>query len=204
MPNMSKNRHRWKESLGDQTVGALEEAAKQLTLSWEADTKSPEDYPLNTEITFGETKARLRGEPQVQGPIKLPPPTPPPRSLSELLKEETIKAVYEDQNNGTYEDALKMAGAEDEKAHLTFRKLLRAIEAAYEIRAYGWEAIPKPRVHFLHRNLLEIAALVHLNDLTHQGLVEFLDDICPCGEKHNAEAIRKLRKRHASASRARS
>jgi hypothetical protein len=204
MPNMSKNRHRWKELLGDHAVGALEEAAKEFRLSWEADTKSPEYYPLHTEIAFGETKARLRGEPQVQGPIKLPPPAPPPRCLSELLKEKTIKAVYEDQNNGSYEDALKIAGGEDEKAHLTFRKLLRAIEAAYEIRAYGWEAIPIPRVHFLHRNLLEIAALVQLNDLTHQGLVEFFDDVCPCGEKHNAEAIRKLRKRLANSSRDRS
>jgi len=125
----------------------------------------------------------------------LPKPPPPPTSLSELLDENVIKSLYEDQNNGSYEDALKIAWGNDKKAYRTFRKLLRAMESAYEISSYGWQAIPKPKVQFLHRNLLDIAALAELNELTHQGLAEFLDDVCPCGERHSAEAIRKLRTR---------
>ena len=195
MHKMSENQHRWKKSLGNEIVEVLTEAAREIRLSWEADRLSGEYYPLHTDVTFHELKERLRGKPRVERPIKLPLPGRPPQHLYELIKEKTVKAVYEDQNNGGYEEALRIAGGENEKAHPTFRKLLRAIVAAYEIRSYGWEAMPKPRVHFLHRNLLEVAALAGLSDLMHQGFVEFLDDVCPCGERHTAEAVRKLRKR---------
>jgi hypothetical protein len=55
------------------------------------------------------------------------------------------------------------------------------------------------RVHFLPRELLDIVKLLKLNDLTSEGLVDFFDDLCPCGKKHHAEAIRKLGKRIAKA-----
>lgn len=57
------------------------------------------------------------------------------------------------------------------------------------------EFIPKPKVNFLHRELLAIAESLKLNELTTEGLAEFLDDLCPCGKTHNGEAIRKLTKR---------
>src|SRR5262249_18729108 len=107
----------------------------------------------------------------------------------------TIRAVYEQQNDGTYQEALKLAAFVDGKASSAWRKILHAVDAAYLIDRYGDQAAPKPRVQFLHRELLKIAALADLNDLSHQGIVEFLDDLCPCGERHTAEAIRKLRKR---------
>jgi hypothetical protein len=42
---------------------------------------------------------------------------------------------------------------------------------------------------------LELVKLADLNALTHPGIVEFLDDLCPCGENHTQEAVRKLRTR---------
>jgi hypothetical protein len=75
------------------------------------------------------------------------------------------------------------------------RKITRALDLAYLIIYQGIEQAPKPRVHFLHRSLLDIADSAHLRDLTPEGIVEFFDDVCPCGVKHRQDAIRKLRKR---------
>ena len=38
-----------------------------------------------------------------------------------------------------------------------------------------------------------------MDDLTSEGFVEFFDDLCPCGKKHQADAIRKLGQRIAKA-----
>ena len=194
---MAQRRHLWKRWLELESKAALlvlENAAMELKLAWEADMKSPNHYPIQTDILLSEIQAQLRGEQPAKGPIKLPPESPPPRRFSDLVEEGTIKAVYEDQNNGSYEAALKIAASRDEGAYAAFRKLMRAVEAAYEIRSYGWEAIPKPRIHFLHRNLLEIADTFVVG-LTREGILEFLDDLCPCGRKHQSDAIRKLIKR---------
>jgi len=71
---------------------------------------------------------------------------------------------------------------------------------AYVIIYYGLDSAPRPRVHFLHRELLDIVESEHLRDLSLEGIVEFLDDICPCGKKHKPDAVRKLRKRLVNAS----
>lgn len=142
-----------------------------------------------------EIEQQLQAQPKVQKSFKLPPPPPPPKRLSELVDEKTIRTVYEQQNAGTYREALKLAASGDRKASLAWRKILHAVEAAYFINHYGDDAAPKPRVHFLHRELLEIADATDLKELTHQGFAEFLDDVCPCDKNHKTDAIRKLRKR---------
>ena len=194
---MAQRGHRWKNWVeNESTLLVLEEAALELKAAWDTDKKSPEHYPMHTEIVFSETMARLRGELPNEGPIKLPPPQPPPRRFCELVDEQTIKAVYEDQNNGSYQEALRIAASWHEQAYPTFRKLLRAVAVSYEIHSYGSGAIPKPRTHFLHKNLLEIADKV-LAGLKLEGILEFLDDTCPCGRLHQADAIRKFRKRRS-------
>lgn len=72
---------------------------------------------------------------------------------------------------------------------------MKCLTPAYRIK-FGGDDGPKPKVHFLHRELLGIAKSVEPG-LNKEGLADFLDYICPCGQKHNAEAIRKLGKRVA-------
>lgn len=196
---MGKNQHRWKNWVDDRFRSVLEEAAKALEWAWKLDKESPRSYPLNTWYLFIRIEEQLEEQPQdqpeVHKTIKLPSPPPPPKRLSELVDERAIGAVYEEQNDGTYKEALRLAASEDEKAPLAWRKILHAVDAAYLIARYGEQAAPKPRLHFLHRELLKIAALADMNDLSHEGIVEFLDDLCPCGKKHKSEAIRKLRRR---------
>jgi hypothetical protein len=203
MLNVRKNRHRWKLSLDLPNRGMLEELTETLAWAWERDMEAPKSYPMNTEYVFFQIKKRItenksatRSHPERQLLVISPPP-PPPTCLLELVNEGTIRAVYEDQNAGSYGDALKRAARDDDT---TFRKILNAIERAYLIDRFGLDVAPQPRIHFLHRNLLEIASLLDLNDLKHEGMLEFLDDLCPCGKGHRPDAIRKLRKRWAAKS----
>ena len=70
---------------------------------------------------------------------------------------------------------------------------MKCLTPAYLIK-FGGDDGPKPKVHFLHRELLGIAKSVEPG-LSKEGLAEFLDFICPCGKKHKPEAIRKLGER---------
>jgi hypothetical protein len=204
---VSKNQHRWQESLDRKICSVLGDAAERLEWAWDLDMKYPKSYPVNTDIAFYEIKGWIEecrqegqadGQPQVESKgIKLIRRSPP-RSFSELVGENAIRIAYEGQNVNTYRDALRIAASGDRLAGFTFRKILNAVRAAYSIERYGPDAAPKPKVHFLHRRLLEIAESLDLNDLTHEGIVEFLDDLCPCGKIHKQDAVRKLRMRTAS------
>jgi hypothetical protein len=196
---VTKNLHRWRESLSAETNRVLEEAAERLEWAWSVDQKHPNSFPVNTDYAFAEIQEKLRYKSSSNAVRKLLSLPPPPKCLSDLLDEKTIKGVYEDQNDGSYEDALKRAAAGLPKGTSAWRKISQALSVAYMIDYYGLEHAPKPRVQFLHRNLLSIADSLDVGDMRHSGIVEFLDDICPCGKKHTSEAIRKLRKRWSRA-----
>ncbi|HXY11263.1 MAG TPA: hypothetical protein VEI52_25745 [Terriglobales bacterium] len=193
MLNVGRNQHRWKKWIGDDRVRSiLEQAAENLKWAWTVDEKDPKSYPVHTSHVLGQIEQQLRQQPSARTITVLPDPVPLPQSLSELVDERTIRAIYEDQNDGSYEDALReAAGFEGASA---WRKILRAVDLAYEIDNFGIAA-PKPRVHFLHRSLLALVNSADLHDMSLEGVVEFFDDICPCGKRHNPDAIRKLRKR---------
>lgn len=198
MRKTNENQHRWKRSLNPRTVEVLEEAAQRLEVSWEWDRKDPESYPINTDHVLCETVARLRAPSQVQPTEKgLPPSSPPAKSVHDLIDESTVRTLYEQQHAGSYERALKQASEGFSRGFAAWRKIANSLTAAYRIDFGGTDFIPKPRVHFLHRELLDIAKMLELDQLTSKGLVEFLDDVCPCGKKHTSEALRKLGKRLA-------
>jgi hypothetical protein len=198
---VARNQHRWKLSdISDDALRVLEDSEKRLKWAWAFDKKDPKSFPLNTDYVFAEIDEQLskgsrhvsRSKPQT---LNLPLLLRPPKRFSDLVDEKTIKAVYERQNEGGYEVALKLAASAGRKGTSAWRKIWLAASDAYMIRYYGIEFIPRPRVQFLHRKLLEIADATGVSDLTHEGVVEFLDDLCPCGEEHQSGAVRKLRKR---------
>jgi len=200
MVDVGRNQHRWKNWVkDDRSRGILEQAAEDLKWAWSVDKKYPESYPINTSHLLGEITEQLRHEPGERKPFKLPPPPPPPQRFCDLVDDKTIGAVYEDQNDGSYRDALKRAALGFGKGIPAWREIMRAVNSAYLIDCFGIEFVPKPRVHFLHRNLLALAESGPLRGMKLPGVLDFLDDICPCGKKHNQDAIRKLRKRWADA-----
>lgn len=192
------NRHAWRNWIDDRrALPIFDDYAELLGWAWERDQKSPKSFPLNTDNTFADLKAALKE--LKSGPFKgkrgLPAPPPPPETFAELIDERVLAAVYEDQNTGSYKDALKKAAKLSDGGFRTFHKLLRAFEAAYLVCYSGDHATPKPKVNFLHRRLLEITELEILQGLTLSGLVGFFNDMCPCGKKHRVDAIRKLKSR---------
>lgn len=199
MPNKRENQHRWKRSVSDHMQQHLESAAKELRECWSIDSGDPRLYPFMSEIVLNELRDRIRDRPRSTRLPPTPEPQPQiePERLTDLIEEKVVKAVYEDQNTGSYKDALSKASAGGKRGLTVWRKILRSIDRAYEIGIHGAEVVPMPRVHFLHRELREIAKLLKMGDLTSEGFVEFFDDMCPCGKKHNADAVRKLGKRIA-------
>jgi hypothetical protein len=122
------------------------------------------------------------------------PPHRIPRALAELVTEKTIKAVYENQNVGSYEEALKKAAAATKESASVWRKILRAIDDAYPIDRLGHEVAPVPRLHFLHRRLLRLAESEMLGGRgwRQNALQDFFNHMCPCGKAHKSDALRKL------------
>jgi hypothetical protein len=195
---VSRNQHRWENWVEDDRIRAvLKDAAKGLAWAWKLDRKSPRSYPVNTWFLFVQIEELLKSESGMQT-VKKPLPAPRvPQRLSDLVKERTIKAAYEDHNEGSYENALRQAAQGYDEGHSAWRKIMRAVDVAYLISHYGIESAPKPKVQFLHRKLLEIVESEHLGGMKLGAIVEFFDDVCPCRKNHKPDAIRKLTKRWA-------
>jgi hypothetical protein len=193
------DQHRWKMWLDPRVVAVLEKTAKRLELSWEWDKQHPRSYPINTDHVLSETKAQLKTPSQTKrGRQKwLPVPAGPAKSVCDLIDERTVRTLYEQQHAGSYCRALRQASEGFGRGFQAWKKIANCLTGAYRIDYWGVEFAPKPKIHFLHRELLEIAELLELDQLTKEGLARFFDDICPCERKHNPEAIRKLGKRRA-------
>ena len=198
---MSKNQHRWRKSVDPKICSVLDDAAALLEWAWGLDIKNPKSFPVDTDRVFYEVRGRIeecqrRRLPEITSkPFRLPK-FRPPKQFSDLIDEKLVKFAYENQNADSYQEALRLAISGDRLAGLAFRKIHNAVKIAFLMAHFSEDIAPKPRVHFLHRNLLEISDLVdELRDMTPAGIVEFLDDLCPCGKEHTPEAIRKLRQR---------
>lgn len=197
MQSVGHNRHRWKILLDDEVLQLFEMVPQRLREAWQRDKKHPKTFPMDTWLFFARLKENLKRELPVSADNKIRLPLDPIR-LSDLIPEPAIKSAYEDHNQGSYADALTIAAKGYDEGYSAWRKIMRALDVAYLILHYGIEFAPMPRVHYLHRRLLEISECEHLRGLTPEGLVEFLDDVCPCGQRHNQDAIRKLKKRTPS------
>jgi|GEM_PF-5079691 len=197
---VNKNQHRWMNSIDEWKVECLLEGARQIKTAWGWDGEGKKEYPINTDYAFEKLGSRLKGQPGERILKRLPPPPPPPTRLSDILNEKRLRRVFEQQNTESFPQALRIAKSFRPDSFAMFRKIMNAIESALQIEMYGIEAIPKPRIHFLHRELLEIADIAGISDLHSEGFTEFFNDMCPCGKSHKADTIRKLRNRHVNRS----
>jgi hypothetical protein len=196
---VEKNQHRWRKSLDERSLAILDEFSGKLRDAWDGDSGNPKTYPWWSDEAFGVVRSKLKGNKSGNRSGKLPlgiRRSPPARRFADLFDEKLIRAVYKDRHSESYNRTLTLADSRERGAPKAFHQLLRAVETAYWI-GFGFEFVPVPKVHFLHRGLFEVVKLCGLDALTNEGLEEFFEDLCPCGKKHNAEALRKLRKRVA-------
>jgi hypothetical protein len=157
------NQHRWKMWLEPRVVEVLEEARETLKESWERDKRYPKSYPTNTSHALYDIKAELtrssRASKKMTG---LPVPPPPPKSVHDFIDERTIKTLYEDRHAGSYKQAIKQASEGDGRGYEAWKRIVNCLRAAY-VLSFGEDYLPKPTVHLLHRELLEIAQLLELD-----------------------------------------
>ena len=124
-PNVGNNQHRWKSSLGEDICGVLDDAAARLAWAWKADMKYPRSFPMNTSYAFDEIDEWIKecqrgGEPKVELKGLPNPRSRTPKRFSDLVDDRLIRAVFEDQNVGSYSDALRLADSRDKAARFTF------------------------------------------------------------------------------------
>jgi len=131
---VSKNqRSRWKAWIDDGPIReTLEKAADGLKWAWKLDKKYPSKFPVNTWFLFVQIREQIESKPAQRARTELPAPLPPPQKLSELLDERTVKAAYEDHNEGSYEEAIKEAAAGYDAGASAWRKIKRALAARGE------------------------------------------------------------------------
>lgn len=196
------NPHRWTEWVSKHAKDVLKAYANHLKKAWAEDKKDPRSFPLNTGELLFELEKRLTQGPENEGTQEWQLSRPSPRRLSDLVDEKLVKIVFEQQNTDSYERALWLAAFGGKRRNLAWRKISLAVNAAYLIKVDGLHAIPRPRVDYLHRELLKMAEQLKISKLTHAGIAEFLDDICPCGIKHRPGTVRKLRNRWSRGRRA--
>jgi hypothetical protein len=194
MPKTRENQHSWKKWLSPRVVKVLEEASVRLEVSWKFDSEYPDDYPISTDHALSETRAQLQNKAPVVHSLKeLRKSRVPAKSLYDLVDDETVRILYEQQYADSYSRAVTQASKGFGAGLAVWRKIMKCLTPAYLIK-FGGDDGPKPKVHFLHRELLGIAKSVEPG-LREEGLAEFLDDICPCGKKHKPESIRKFGER---------
>jgi hypothetical protein len=199
MQSVDNDQHRWRKWVSDKRkLGVIDDTREKLIWAWKTDCDKSWSYPVHTDQVFFEIKQMIQKHQssiQVrQTEVIKPKSKRSIESFSELISERTLELVYESQNSGNYQDALNCAAfGRDRLARRTLRRILKAAEIAVEIDQIGIERFPKPLIHLAHKRLLELAGQLGLNGLTHAGILEFVNDLCPCGKKHTLEQIRKLR-----------
>jgi hypothetical protein len=193
--------HAWEKWIeSKETRKLLWQGKKRLKLAWLQDQKYPKSYPMNTWQALSEIQQNVSPPPIASKSATLPSPIyKKPRTLAELVPTASIKTIWEENHNGSFESAIiraiPMGPNDQKKSWQAFQGIVRAIEIAYLVDYWGWELLPRPRVNILHRQLDKIAKAAGLGDQLDKGVAEFLDDLCPCGLRRHQESVRKSRSR---------
>ena len=193
------SRHAWAEWIESAEVRQLVRKSKErLKVAWKRDQEDPKSYPGNTSFALAETRLAVTGQSAVR-PVKHLRLATIPTRLNEIVSKGTVKAIWEENHSGRFEDAIAQAAATDRespnKSWKVFQSIIRAIESAYLVDYVGLERLQRPKVNILHKGLNEIAKAAGIGDQKEAGFAESLDDLCPCGLKKHREAVPKLSSR---------
>jgi hypothetical protein len=206
--------HRWEKLLdhpGHKEL--LWEAKTALKSAWMRDQRDPKSYPIDTIWTLSRIQALLKSRlpTTISGPIRA---RKKPRTLRDLLPDETMERLWVDHHSETFQDGIRAAtpgkfesseqwNEEIRRSWKAFQKLLHIMKQTWLLEYMGWEFLRRPKVNILHIGLHDISKAAGLGDQNREGFAEFLDDLCPCGLKSHNEALRALGKRSANIRRGR-
>lgn len=187
---MPKSRERFKE-LPKKNAELLLNYAERIRKAWRRDKKGGEPYPLNTASALSELEAKLNG--RIPRRLRFVPVPKDPKRLRDILPEYVVRQVHEYLHEEPFTDAL------DQLHTMSFDRALARIEAtvttALAVDLLGAGMLPKPRGNWIHRQILKVVRAAHPGKLSDTEMAELFNQLCPCGIKHNREAMKKFRSR---------
>lgn len=112
--------------------------------------------------------------------------------LRDILPERAIEQVHEYLHEEPFREALAELYSPADRSR-AFNRIKDTINNALYAEHFGYEALPKPRGNWLHRQVLGALTAAAPGKFTDSEMVTLFDYFCPCGIEHNREAIKKFR-----------
>ncbi len=174
-------------------IKLLLKSKAQIGQAWDWDDQGMKGFPMNTAQLLYEIETRLKGwRPRkrrkgLKG-IRLKPPT----QLRDILPEKTVHQVHEYLYEEPFKEALVELYSADARSQ-ALERIRNTILNALTVEQNGYEALPKPRGNWLHRQVLGVLTAATPGKFSDLEMVKLFDYFCPCGTAHNREAMKKFR-----------
>jgi hypothetical protein len=115
-----------------------------------------------------------------------------PTRLRDILPESTVQRVHEYLYEEPFTEALVELHSTDARSQ-ALERIRNTILNTLTVEQHGYEALPKPRGNWLHRQILDVLTAAAPGKFSDLEMVKLFDYFCPCGTAHNREAIKKFR-----------
>ena len=186
------------KSVPKKKIKLLLDAEDQIRETWGWDRRGTEGFPFNTASLLAELEARLKGwRPRKIRLLPEPKVFKAPTRLSDILPEKVVEQVHEYLYEEPFQGTLDEVRSADSSA-AALARIKHTVETALNVATFGEEQLPAPRGNWLHRQILgTISRGMAPAKFTDSEMAELFDHFCPCGIKHNREAMKKFRWRHA-------
>src|SRR5437016_10985434 len=163
---------------------------EQIREAWHRDERGKKGFPLNTAHLLWELEARLKGEWRTRR-IRFLAYSKAPRGLRDILPEKVVRQVHEYLHEEPFQDALDELHSAN-AAPQARERIQNTLVTALEVQQVGEQVLPKPRGNWLHRQMLRTVRAATPEKFTDSEMAKLFDQLCPCGTKHNREAMKKF------------
>lgn len=176
-------------------IKLLLESKEQIRQAWERDDYGTKCFPINTASLLYDIESKLKGlrprkrrRSRKRKDIVLEVAT----RLRDILPERTVQRVHEYLHEEPFREALAELSSTETFAK-AFSRIRETIDHALYVDRDGYDILPKPRGNWLHRQMLSTLASAAPGKFSDSEMAELFDYFCPCGTKHNREAMKKFR-----------
>jgi hypothetical protein len=181
-------------------IKLLLESKELIRQAWGWDDHGTKSFPMNSGQLLYEIETSLKGsrprKRHKEKGIVLRQAT----RLRDILPEKTVEQVHEYLHEEPFREALAELYSPADRSR-AFNRIKDTINNALYAEHFGYEALPKPRGNWLHRQVLSALTVAAPGKFTDSEMVKLFDYFCPCGIEHNREAMKKFRWRLARAHR---
>jgi hypothetical protein len=174
-------------------IKLLLESKAQIGQAWDWDNQGTKGFPMNTAHLLDEIELRLKGwRPRKHRKSLRGIHRKPPTQLRDILPERTVHQVHEYLYEEPFKEALVDLYSADARSQ-ALERIRNTILSALTVEQLGYEALPRPRGNWLHRQVLGVLTAAAPGKFSDLDMVKLFDYFCPCGTAHNREAMKKFR-----------